>query len=99
MLGSRNRPRGGARKDGLWSYRKRWKSNDSDAPARDTRHYVGLIADYAPHLLVQVRDDQMTATGRVGARARTACGATESVRNLTIPMVPPAITVIRPVRF
>ena len=50
----------GARKDGLWSYRKRWKSNDSDAPARDTRHYLGLIADYAPHLLVQVRDDQMT---------------------------------------
>lgn len=53
---------------------------------------LGLIADYAPHLLVQVRDDQMTATGRVGARARTACGATESVQIWTLPMVPPAIT-------
>ena len=39
------------RKDGLWTYRKRQKSDDSSAPIRETRRVLGVIADYAPHLL------------------------------------------------
>lgn len=47
------------RQDGRWSYREGNSEISQNLTGR-MRADLGLIADYAPHLLVQVRDDQMT---------------------------------------
>lgn len=48
---------GGKRSGGRWDFRKR---QNSDALDRESRRVLGLIADYAPDLLYQVRDDSMS---------------------------------------